>query len=192
MKPVFDNDGLATTAGTVRVYYYDSVTREYTGWSDEYINIGVSIPGCSTDVDPGDEISGEVALFTGGEWEQREDHRGETVYSTADGAPSTVDYIGHINDGYTQLPPSSQHDKWNGAAWVTDTDAQHAADTASNDAKKTALIYEATQFIAPLVDAKDGGYIDDADVTVLTAWQKYRYMLTKVDTAKPVWPDKPE
>ena len=58
--------------------------------------------------------------------------------------------------------------------------------------KKVALIAEATQIIDPLKYALDGDYIDEADKPRLVAWQKYRYALTKVDPAKPVWPDKPE
>ncbi|MDE9603751.1 tail fiber assembly protein [Citrobacter freundii] len=53
------------------------------------------------------------------------------------------------------------------------------------------LIDEATVVIAPLKDALDGGYIDDVDIPRLTAWQKYRYALTKVDLTNPVWPEKP-
>lgn len=63
---------------------------------------------------------------------------------------------------------------------------------AAATAKKAALLAEATDFIAPLRDALDGGYIDDADKPKLVAWQKYRYDLTKVDPTKPVWPAKPE
>ncbi len=59
MKPVFDENGLATEPGDIRCFYYDAVTSEYTGWSDEYINIGVSMPGDSTNKDPGDEVSGK-------------------------------------------------------------------------------------------------------------------------------------
>lgn len=59
-------------------------------------------------------------------------------------------------------------------------------------AKKAEMLAEASAFIAPLKDALDGGYIDDADKPTLVAWQKYRYDLTKVDPAKPVWPEKPE
>lgn len=58
--------------------------------------------------------------------------------------------------------------------------------------KKTALIAYATQVIAPLKDALDGGYIDDEDKPKLTSWQKYRYSLTKVDTSNPQWPEMPE
>ncbi|MDM2778038.1 tail fiber assembly protein [Citrobacter sp. Cpo142] len=57
--------------------------------------------------------------------------------------------------------------------------------------KKSLLIAEASNVIAPLKDASDGGYIDDADKPRLAAWQKYRYALTKVDPANPVWPEKP-
>lgn len=62
---------------------------------------------------------------------------------------------------------------------------------ATAKAKKQELLNIASQFIAPLKDALDGGYIDDEDKPKLTAWQKYRYDLTKVDAAKPVWPEKP-
>lgn len=58
--------------------------------------------------------------------------------------------------------------------------------------QRQALIAEASQIIAPMRDALDGGYIDEADKPRLVAWQKYRYDLTKVDPAKPVWPSKPE
>ncbi|EAA8256834.1 tail fiber assembly protein [Salmonella enterica subsp. enterica] len=59
-------------------------------------------------------------------------------------------------------------------------------------AKKAEMMAEASAFIAPLKDALDGGYIDDADKPKLVAWQKYRYELTKIDPAKPEWPEKPE
>ena len=65
MKPVFDENGLATVPGDMRCFYYNAVTYEYTGWSDEYINTGVSIPACSTGIDPGENIPGRVAVFTG-------------------------------------------------------------------------------------------------------------------------------
>lgn len=61
-----------------------------------------------------------------------------------------------------------------------------------NSEKKTALIAEATVVISPLKDALDGGYIDESDKPLLAAWQKYRYDLTKVDPASPVWPEPPQ
>jgi hypothetical protein len=56
---------------------------------------------------------------------------------------------------------------------------------------KQNLLRLASETIAPLKDALDGGYIDDADIPLLSAWQKYRYALTKVDPSQPVWPERP-
>ncbi|MFL4415778.1 tail fiber assembly protein [Citrobacter portucalensis] len=191
MKPEFDEHGFAATAGDIRVYYYDSETREYCGWSDEYINVGVSLPGSCTEIDPGEEVTGQISVFDGTGWISRADHRGEVVYSTTDGNVSIVDYIGDVRPGFTQRVPATSFDKWDGQNWVTDTAAESAAALLEVNSKKAALIAEASAMIAPLLDAREGGYIDDADLPVLASLQKYRYALTKVDPAKPVWPDKP-
>lgn len=78
-----------------------------------------------------------------------------------------------------------------GPVWVdipAPTDEELAAQAA---ARKSALLADADRVIAPMKDALDGGYIDDADKPILIAWQKYRYALTKVDPANPAWPEKP-
>lgn len=192
MKPVFGEDGHAAEAGTIRAYYFDHATGEYTGWSDEFINIGVSMPGSSTDIEPGEEAPGFALVFTGTLWEMKEDHRGEKVYSTSDRKVSVVDYIGPVREGFTLVAPLTQFDKWIDGKWITDASEQNESITVSNTQQKAVLIFEASNYIAPLVDARDGGYIDDADIPVLAVWQKYRYALTKVDPAKPVWPARPE
>ena len=191
MTLTFDNNGHAENAGELRVYYFDGNTKEFVGWSDEHIAAGVSLPGNSTDVAPEIEADGFVSVFTGAQWEQREDHRKQTVYRTDNRTPVVVDYIGKIKDGYTLIKPATSFDEWDGTQWVLDTDAKHIADVAANVEKKSALLTEASQVIAPLKDALDGGYIDDADKPVLTAWQKYRYELTKVNAEKPIWPESP-
>lgn len=58
-------------------------------------------------------------------------------------------------------------------------------------ANKNRLLAEASQSIAPMKDALDGGYIDDADKLRLVAWQKYRYALSKVTQENQDWPAKP-
>lgn len=50
---------------------------------------------------------------------------------------------------------------------------------------------EARQIIEPLKYAADGGYIDDADKPRLIEWQRYLYVLSKVDPSKPARPEKP-
>lgn len=191
MTPVFDKDGLATESGSVRCYYFDALTGEYAGWSDEYIHVGVSMPGNSTTIDPGEGSDGGVWVFANGAWSLKEDHRGETEYSITTLQASMVRHIGPAQDGFTFINPTTSFDKWDGLKWVTDMEAQRAAQVVENTSLKSTLIAEATSTIAPLQDAKDGGYIDDEDIPVLTAWQKYRYALTKVDPSKPAWPERP-
>lgn len=194
MKPVFDENGLATEPGDIRCFYYDAVTSEYTGWSDEFINVGVSMPGHSTDKDPGDEVSGEVAVFTDGAWKQEEDHRGETVYSTDSGVPSIVDYIGPVRDGYTSAAPSTPYDKWNGKKWVTDTDAQHAADVAAANQQKQALLDNAAEVTSDWKTELALGIISDEDKASLIEWMNYIKAVKAVDTSKApdiIWPTPP-
>ena len=191
MTPVFDKNGLATEPGNIRCFYFDRITLEYTGWSDEYIHVGVSMPGNSTGLEPGENELGTVQIYTGSSWEKKEDHRGKESYSMVDREEQIIDYIGLVRDGWTLSKPLTNYDKWDGTKWVTDSDAQKAAQVAETTNRKAALIAEATVMIAPLQDAKDGGYIDDEDIPVLTAWQKYRYALTKVDPANPSWPERP-
>ncbi|HBN4745600.1 TPA: tail fiber assembly protein [Escherichia coli] len=192
MKTVFDENGLAKEPGNIRCFYYDELTGEYTGWSDEYIHVGVSMPGRSTDIDPGDEIPGKVAVFTGGAWIQQEDHRGTVVYSTADGSTVTVDYIGSIRDGCTNIAPSTPYDKWDGHKWVMDVDAANAADLAVAEREKTQLRTVADAEIAWRQDAVDAGIATEGETAALAEWKKYRVLLMRVDTTDPDWPTVPE
>lgn len=194
MKPVFDEQGLAIEAGDIRCFYYDLITSEYTGWSDEYINVGVSMPGHSTDIDPGDEVDGKIAVFANGQWVLDEDHRGDTVYSTVDASASTVDYIGPIKDGYTTAAPSGPYQKWDGKKWVSDDDAQHAADVEAADQQKAALLTEAQESISFWQTELQLGIISDEDKASLIAWVQYIKALQAVDTSKAPnvnWPTPP-
>lgn len=192
MEPLFDENGLATEAGEIRCFYYDSVTQEYIGWSDEYINSGVSMPGYSTAIDPGEEIAGQVAIFTGTVWEKREDHRGETVFSTENGSSSVVDYIGEIQEGFVTDAPATPYDMWDGKEWITDTGAKHDAEVKVAEAQKQSLLVTASEAIAPLQDAVDLGIATEAEKNRLLVLKKYRVMINRVDCNKPSWPEQPD
>ncbi len=164
------------------------------GWSDEYINVGVSMPGHSTDIDPGEEVTGKIAVFSNGEWVQNEDHRGDTVYSTADGSVSTVDYIGPIKAGYTSIAPSGPYQKWDGKKWVTDTDAQHAADVEAANQQKQALLDNAAEVTSDWKTELALGIIGDEDKVSLIEWMNYTKAVKAVDTSTApdiTWPTPP-
>ncbi|WP_407210991.1 tail fiber assembly protein [Citrobacter portucalensis] len=184
MKPVFDENGLAIESGEIRCFYFDDVTAEYTGWSDEFIHPGVSMPGYSTDIDPGDEVTGAVAVFTGGAWIRQEDHRGTVVYSTSDGLESVVDYIGEIKSGFTQLMPVTRFDKWDGVMWVTDNTAAHAADIAAAEAQRQQLLVVAQQRITVWqTKLLMGRKLTENESNQLNIWMDYIDALEAVDVS---------
>lgn len=189
----FDKNGLVIEAGNIRCFYYDAESKEYTGWSDEFINAGVSMPGNSTDIDPGDEVAGMAAVFSGDTWKWQEDHRGEIVYSTENGATNTVDYIGVIKDGFTSAAPASDYDSWNGSSWVTDTSAQHTAAVAAADRHAQQLIDTAMQSISVLqLKLQAGRTLTGVETTKLNAVLDYIDAVTAVDTSTAPdvsWPD---
>lgn len=195
MAVIFDKNGLSTQAGDIRCFYYDVVTGEYKGWSDEHIYVGVSMPGNSTSVNPGDEQAGFVAVFNGTVWEQQPDHRGVTVYSTADRATTVVNYIGEIRSGFTIVAPSTQYDMWDGSKWVTDTDAQRKAAIADAEKQRSNLLASADKVMLDWRTELMLGEISDTNRAKLSAWLAYKNEVKAVDvTTDPehvIWPATP-
>ncbi len=62
---------------------------------------------------------------------------------------------------------------------------------AQAESKKSRLMQTANDAIAPLQDAVDLSIATEVETAALTEWKKYRVMLMRVDTTKPVWPTPP-
>ncbi|GJL38846.1 tail fiber assembly protein [Enterobacter chengduensis] len=182
-KAELNQELIATVAGNITVFNYDGETRECLSSSVEYLAVGVGIPANSCIDAPGEAKEGFTICRTSdlSAWEFLPDHRGETVYSTKTGERVTISLSGDYPKDTTTQAPGTPYDTWNGSQWLTDLEALHAADVVAAEKTKTTLLAEATAIIAPLADAQAGGYIDDADVSRLAEWQRYRYKLTKVD-----------
>ncbi len=189
-----DSDGLAVTSGTLTVYSFDPATGEYTGAADEYLAQGVGIPAHSTDAAPPKSATGKACVFQGGSWQQVADHRGETVYSTATGAPVLVTLPGDYPAGTTLLKPQTPFDTWGGVAWVTDTAAQQRAAVAAAEAEKSSRISEAGSVTQVWQTQLALGIISADDKAQLTAWMRYIQQVQATDTASAPdisWPEKP-
>lgn len=188
---------IATVAGDITVFNYDSETREYLSTSVEYLPVGVGIPANSC-TDAPSESKEAFAIcrtkdFTS--WEYVADHRGETVYSTETGAAMMISLPGDYPEGTTMLAPATPYDTWNGSEWVTDTEAQHAADVEEAEQQKAALLLEAQATISIWQTELQLGIISDEDKASLIAWMNYIKAVQAVDTSKApdiIWPDKPE
>ncbi|MBI9734595.1 tail fiber assembly protein [Escherichia coli] len=192
-----DENGFATEAGFITVYNYNGETREYLSSTVEYLAVGVGLPANSCTDAPGESKQGfavcRTADFTA--WEYVADHRGETVYSTETGESEIVSLPGDYPEGTTTLAPATPYDTWNGSEWVTDTEAQHAADVEAAEQQKTALLLEAKATISLWQTELQLGIISDEDKASLIAWMNYIKAVQAVDTSKApdiTWPDKPE
>ncbi len=63
---------------------------------------------------------------------------------------------------------------------------------AQAEMRKASLMNEVNNAIALLQDALDLGMSTEDERARLAAWRRYRILLSRVDTAKPEWPQKPE
>ncbi|EMH7658211.1 tail fiber assembly protein [Salmonella enterica] len=59
------------------------------------------------------------------------------------------------------------------------------------EAKKVKLLEEAETVITPLARAVKQGIVTDEEQQRLVAWEQYSVLVSRVDTSKPDWPDKP-
>lgn len=190
-----DANGLAQADGLITVYNFNALTGEFTGASDEYLMQGVGIPAnACCDIPPAAD-DGTVAAYRDGSWQCLPDHRGETVYSTADGSAVLITEPGDYPAGSTLLEPATAFDKWDGEKWVTDAEAQQAAAVKAADSEKTTRISAANRATQAWQTQLLLGIITDDDKAALTAWMKYIQDVQAVDTSKAPdidWPDAPQ
>ena len=192
-KAILNKYGIATEAGSITVYNYDSKTREYLSSAIEFLAVGVGIPAHSCTDEPVQKKEGFAVCRTSSldGWEYISDHRGETVYDKQTGQPVELTVLGNYPDSVTTIAPSTPYDKWNGSTWVTDTDAKNDAARNDFEQKKRALRAIADAEMDWLQDAVDAGIATEEETTALTEWKKYRVMLMRVGPEKPDWPIPP-
>lgn len=196
-KATLNSDRIATVAGDITVFNYDAETREYLSSSVEYLAVGVGIPANSCTDEPGESKEGFASRrtedFTA--WEYVADHRGETVYSTETGEAMIISAPGDYPEGTTTLEPSTPYDTWSGNEWVTDTEAQHAADMEAAEQQKAALLSKAQTTISLWQTELQLDIISDEDKASLINWLTYIKQLKGVHTSMAPdisWPVVPE
>ncbi len=194
-KATLDKNGQAKSAGTLTIYNFDASTGEFTGSSDEYLAQGVGLPANACITAPPSIEAGQAAVYRDGNWQVVADHRGETVYSVADGSAIELAELGDYPAGTTPLEPATAWDKWEGEKWVTDNDAQRSAAVSQATTEKSARISEASGVTQAWQTQLLLGIITDEDKVTLTEWMKYIQAVQKTDLTNAPdisWPVKPE
>lgn len=169
----------------LKVYNFLPHTHEFIGESDAYIPPHTGLPANCTHIPPPEVTAAFVAVFDDKEnaWSQIEDHRGKAVFDTGTGMQIYISELGPLPVNTTSLAPDGLYQKWNGDEWVKDEEAEKAANLRETENRKASLLREAGDKIAILQDAVDLEMATDEDRTQLTAWKKYRVLLSRADTA---------
>ncbi|HBJ2637891.1 TPA: tail fiber assembly protein [Salmonella enterica] len=184
---------MSDTPQTIKIFNLRSDTNEFIGAGDAYIPPHTGLPANCTDIAPPDIPASHIAIFDAetGTWSLHEDHRGETVYDTTTGNQVYISAPGPLPENVTSVSPDGEYQKWDGKAWVKDEAAETAAGLREAEGTKSRLLQMASEKIAPLQDAVDLDEATDKEKASLLAWRKYRVQVNRVDTLKPVWPEKP-
>ena len=169
---------------TIKIYNLLAGTNEFIGEGDAYIPPHTGLPANSTDIAPPDIPAGFVAVFNSDEasWHLVEDHRGKTVYDVASGDELFISELGPLPENVTWLSPEGEFQKWNGTAWVKDTEAEKLFRIREAEETKNSLMQVASEHIAPLQDAVDLEIATEEEISLLEAWKKYRVLLNRVNT----------
>ncbi|EOT8305190.1 tail fiber assembly protein, partial [Escherichia coli] len=99
-----------------------------------------------------------------------------------------------LPENVTWLSPEGEYQKWNGTAWVKDTEAEKLFRIREAEETKNSLMQVASEHIAPLQDAVDLEIATEEETSLLEAWKKYRVLLNRVDTSSAPdieWPASP-
>ncbi len=175
-------------------YYFnhEHPLRPFTG--SDYANKDSFSPDNALRVEP-ETQPGFWPCEQDGAWVLIPDHRGTKVYDTATAQESEIKELGERPDGVTTIAPDVEFPKWNGKKWVTDTDAQHAADVEDAEQMKTALLAKAHEKISLWQTELQLGIISDEDKESLIGWVQYIKAVQAIDTSPAPninWPAKPE
>lgn len=197
-KATLNKYGIATKAGDITVYNYNSETREYLSSAVEFLAVGVGIPAHSCTDAPVEQKEGFAVCRTASldGWEYISDHREETVYDKQTGRPVELTALGNYPDSVTTTAPSTLYDKWNGSTWVTDAAALRNAAIADAEKQRSHLLSSADKVMLDWRTELMLGEISDANRAKLSAWMAYKNEIKAVDvTTDPehvIWPEPPE
>ncbi|MGH6736552.1 MAG: tail fiber assembly protein [Methyloceanibacter sp.] len=148
------------------IYLFDPETGEFAGsMQAKRDRFGTELlPGphhASRTLDAPPEFApGHVVCRKDGVWVQVEDHRGETVYATADGTEREIKDLGALPDDVTAAKPGV-HDTWDErrGAWAEDAERRATSE-------RQALIEAARAAAAERVATSPSGEISAEDLAV--------------------------
>lgn len=116
------------------------------------------IPGGCIEADPPQAQAGQVARWNGSGWDYVADHRGKTVWHTANRTALLVTELGDIPADHTEQVPPSEHHKWDNKAkvWAISAAEQNRLAKAQLAAAKADKLAEVNSQAQAFIDAAVG------------------------------------
>lgn len=141
-------------------------------------------------------LPNEVFRWDGKKYYIDYDYRGQKLYEKATGNEITITELGALPATLTAQKWPGEFYEWSNKTktWVLNQEKKDSAAVAAYEANKSALLAHANEQIDILQDELELELAEDEVATKaqLKAWKVYRVVLNKVDTAKPVWPKRPD
>lgn len=197
-RVVWGEDGFASESGWAFAHCINQSTGELLYSQDVWVSVGTGLPaGAFLDTPPQPE-GGKAIVRQNGVWALVDDLRGNTAYNKQTKQSEVIGVLGPLPSELTLIAPSSHFDVWSeeSGSWVKDSQAEQDWLTQQAIYQRSALLGEAGNEIAALLDALNPDVIsdpDDAAQVKLLEWKRYRAALAVIDcSTHPVqWPTKP-
>ncbi len=217
----FESSGSETVLGT-EVKYDTPITRTITSANIDRLRFTFGVQALVETTSKGDRNPSEVRLLVqiqrNGGWVTEKDItiKGKTTSQylasvVVDNLPprpfnirmrrmtpdSSTDQLQNktLWSSYTEIIDVKQcYQKWNGTAWLKDTEAEKLFRIREAEETKNSLMQVASEHIAPLQDAVDLEIATEEETLLLEAWKKYRVLLNRVNTTTAPdieWPASP-
>ena len=177
---VLDKNGLTIKAGWAIIYNVDT-KGEFSQATYQYLPVGVGLPANAYLDAPKNVKDNQAIIHNGQQWTYPKDLRGTKIYSIETGSETTIQEVGEIPDGFTELKPTSEFDSWDGKKWQLDKNKQHQYEVNQASVKKNQLLAEATTQISYLQDAVDTEIASEKETQLLAEWKKYRVLVNRID-----------
>ncbi|OTQ27247.1 tail fiber assembly protein [Gilliamella apicola] len=191
---VLDNSGLTISAGWSVIYNVDS-KGEFLQATYQYLPIGVGLPANAYLEAPQSVKDNQAIIHDGQQWTYPKDLRGTKIYSIETGAETTLQEVGEIPDGFTELKPTSEFDSWDGKKWQFDKNKQYQYEVNQASIKKNQFLAEAALQLSYLQDAVDSQIATEQEAQLLVEWKKYRVLVNRIDielAPNIEWPNQPK
>lgn len=192
----FNEQGLSLSAGYITVYHIDPQSREYIGSTREYLMEGIGIPAHSF-LDAPPQAQPQQAILRRSDasgWDSVADYRGQTAYDKQTRQAGIITQPGDLPETLTLLPPATAYDVWQNGSWVTDANAQQAAQVSAAQQQMASYLAQAEKRLAVLQYAVELEMATEQETQALKNWKTYMVQLSRVDVSSAPaidWPTMP-